>query len=174
MTTITTRRTRHQGKYRAQVQGYAGVRYETPAYLTEQMALADAKCWAAFHTDENPQEAHFRMAQDANLVHDEVPIETISVGDYIWRVSQMSGYTDRRGEVYPSHTIQGWFRVTAAWKSINATANRPAQYRLRLAGVTHSEAGSEGQTMKVLTYPDMLEAAEDAADKYVRSNWYVR
>lgn len=48
-----------EGKYYGQIRRYNGVNektyYETPEYVTREMAYADAACWRAFHmTDVTP------------------------------------------------------------------------------------------------------------------------
>lgn len=51
-----------EGKYFAQVRtlnntSHETTHYETPEYVTQEMALADAKCWKEFHMDETPKPA---------------------------------------------------------------------------------------------------------------------
>lgn len=41
--------TENNGKHTAQVSKGGRIAFQSPEYLTEAMALADAKCWMAFH-----------------------------------------------------------------------------------------------------------------------------
>ena len=157
--TTTTR----NGQFRATVKGPAGVRYETPAYLTERMAVADAKCWAAFNPAETELETYMRMLGDVNAAHENVPVEAIRPGDYVLHTGYSSGGTTRRGDVIPARTTHTWALVTENFQAVTATDTRPARYRIRLQGVSYSEAGKAGDTMKVLTNPEALEAASEAS-----------
>jgi hypothetical protein len=52
-----------EGKYFGQVKTVNGefhetTHYETPEYVTEEMALADAKCWKEFHMTDKPECDH--------------------------------------------------------------------------------------------------------------------
>lgn len=63
-----------EGKYYGQVRLYNGrsdmIRYETPEYLTKDMANTDAACWKAFHmTDETPAVDYDINADDTVRTH---------------------------------------------------------------------------------------------------------
>lgn len=56
-----------EGKYVSQVRTYANgvetTRYETPEYVTKQMATADAKCWKAFNMEKVNNESEFVIGE---------------------------------------------------------------------------------------------------------------
>ncbi|MBJ6623598.1 hypothetical protein [Streptomyces sp. DHE17-7] len=163
--TTTTR----NGQFRATVQGHAGVRYETPAYLTERMAAADAECWAAFHTDESAQERYMRMRADENAPAENVPVQAVRAGDYVLHTTHTSAWVSRLGTVHPSRTETAWIQVVrSAWQSLNPTANFPAQYKFRLKGITYAEAHRIDTPVRVLKYPEALESAQREAKKELR------
>lgn len=63
--------TRDNGKYYAQVRTFDGqtevTHYETPEYLTAEMAYADAKCWKAFHMTDSKQDNDYSISEDDTI-----------------------------------------------------------------------------------------------------------
>ncbi|MGW1859353.1 hypothetical protein [Streptomyces collinus] len=96
---ITTKT--ENGKHIAEVRNGAGVVFKTAAYLTEAMALADAKCWLAF---KGGKVAEIEMVWVPVDGRDEVQIpyaDATRIGVEYGNVVSLR----RAGEQYASHRL---------------------------------------------------------------------
>lgn len=79
-----------EGKYFAQVQtvnhlAHVTTHYETPEYITQEMAQADAECWREFHMVETPETParEFSIYEDDKVYEFGALLNTTKVLDFI-------------------------------------------------------------------------------------------
>lgn len=76
-----------EGKYFGQVRQYADGRtvthYETPEYLTEEMATVDAKCWKVFHMNEESKGAEYSIDADDSVYEGGAKMDAVKVAEMI-------------------------------------------------------------------------------------------
>jgi hypothetical protein len=163
---------RMSGKYVSTAKAADGTRYATTEYLTAEMAVADAKCWLAFHVTETPAETYERMLHDVNAPAVDTPVEELCQGDYVLHTFTMKAAYNRKGQrVSDEYQVTRWIQVSGAWLREAARGDRPALYGYRLEGFTFGAFADKGQTVKVHADPKALEDAEREARRYSRARF---
>lgn len=101
--------TQTNGKHTAQVSDGGHIVFQTPEYCTAGMALADAKCWLAFHVEVVTMDPALEAARLAGLAAgaklDAENTVTVSSGTHVlpWEMA----YELRKPAPHPRHGFAG-------------------------------------------------------------------
>src|SRR5690606_27279213 len=106
------------GRHYVRIVHANGERYRTPAYFTQEMAVADGACWEAFRVvaaAETAAEKCDRMIRDERAAID-MPVKDLRAGDFVWHTVEMKAAHARNGRlVLPARTVSQWVEVSGSW-----------------------------------------------------------
>ncbi|MGW2591673.1 hypothetical protein ACWCXC_15610 [Streptomyces sp. NPDC001515] len=88
--------------------GHVGDMYETPAYVTEEMAQADAKCWLAFNGEALDEYTRgYQLGLAARRVADRNNTITVSTGTFV--IPSEIAFELRSSNPHPRSIVPGMY-----------------------------------------------------------------